>query len=57
MARAAFASVYLLEKWDLGSKAGVKMKPNHFRWDRGEKGSSSSCTGREHGGSLLLVVL
>ena len=32
---AAFASAYLLEKWDLGSKAGVKMKPNHFRWDCG----------------------
>jgi len=31
VARAAFASVYLLEKWDLGSKAGVKMKPSHFR--------------------------
>ena len=35
MARAAFASTYLLEKWDLGSKAGVKMKPSHFGWDRG----------------------
>jgi len=33
VARAAFASVYLLEKWDLGSKAGVKMKAGHFRWD------------------------
>jgi len=31
VARAAFASVYLLEKWDLGSKAGVKIKPSHFR--------------------------
>jgi len=35
VARAAFASVYLLEKWDLGSKTGVKMKPNHFRRDCG----------------------
>jgi len=33
VARAAFASVYLLEKWDLESKAGVKMKPSHFRRD------------------------
>ena len=33
MARAAFASVYLLEKWDLKSKTGVKMKPSHFRRD------------------------
>jgi len=33
VARAAFPSIYLLEKWDLGSKAGVKMKPSHFRWD------------------------
>ena len=31
VARAAFASEYLLEKWDLGSKEGVKMKPSHFR--------------------------
>ena len=31
VARAAFASVYLREKWDLGSKAGVKIKPIHFR--------------------------
>ena len=35
VARAAFASVYLLEKWDLGSKAGVNMKPSHFRRDCG----------------------
>ena len=35
VARAAFASVYLLEKWDLESKVGVKMKPSHFRWDYG----------------------
>jgi hypothetical protein len=35
VARAAFASVYLLEKCDLGLKAGVKMKPSHFRWDCG----------------------
>jgi len=35
VARAAFASLYLLEKWDLGSKAGVKMKPSHSRWDCG----------------------
>ena len=35
VARAAFASVYLLEKWDLGPKAGVKMKPSHFRRDCG----------------------
>jgi len=35
VARAAFASEYLLEKWDLGSKAGVKMKPNYFRPDCG----------------------
>jgi len=30
VARAAFARVYLLEKWDLGSKKGVKIKPSHF---------------------------
>jgi len=35
VARAAFVSVYLLEKWDLESKAGVKLKPSHFRWDCG----------------------
>jgi len=35
VARAAFASEYLLEKWNLGSKARVKMKPSHFRWDCG----------------------
>jgi len=35
VARAAFASVCLLEKWVLGSKAGVKMKPSHFRRDCG----------------------
>jgi len=35
VARAAFASVYLLEKWDLGSNVGVKMKPSHFRRDCG----------------------
>ena len=33
MAREAFATVYLLEKWDLGSKEGVKIKPSHFRRD------------------------
>jgi len=33
MARAAFASVYLLEKLDLESKVGENMKPSHFRWD------------------------
>jgi len=37
VARAAFASVYLLEKWGLGSKARVKMKPDHFRRDCGYK--------------------
>jgi len=37
VARAAFATVYLLEKWDLGSKAGVKRKPSHFRRDCGQK--------------------
>jgi len=35
VARAAFASRYILEKWDLGSKVGVKMKPSHFRRDCG----------------------
>ena len=35
MARAAFARVYLLEKWDLGSKEGVKINPSHFRRDYG----------------------
>jgi len=35
VARAAFASVYLLEKWDLWSKEGVKIKPSHFRLDWG----------------------
>jgi len=35
VARVAFASVHLLEKFDLGSKAGVKMKPSHFRRDCG----------------------
>jgi len=35
VARPVFASVYLLEKWDLESKEGVKMKPSHFRWDCG----------------------
>jgi len=57
MARAAFASVYRLEKWDLGSKEGVKMNPSHFKRDCGLKSCSSSCTGREHSGSLLLAVL
>ena len=33
MARAAFARGYLVEKWDLGSKEGVKIKPSHFRLD------------------------
>jgi len=31
VARAAFARVYLLEKWDLGSKEGVRINPSHFR--------------------------
>jgi len=57
VARAAFARVFLLEKWHVGSKEGVKMKPSHFRQDCGHKSSSSSCTRREHGGSLLLAVL
>jgi len=35
VAKAALASVYLLEKWDLGSKEGVKMNPSHFRRDCG----------------------
>jgi len=35
VASAAFASVYLLEKWGLESNAGVKMKPSHFRLDFG----------------------
>ena len=33
MARAGFARVYLLEKWDLGWKEVVKIKPSHFRRD------------------------
>jgi len=35
VASAAFTRVYLLEKWGLGSKEGVKIKPSHFRWDCG----------------------
>ena len=35
VARAALVRVYLLEKWDLGSKEGVKRKPSHFRQDCG----------------------
>ena len=31
VASTALARVYLLEKWDFGSKEGVKMKPSHFR--------------------------
>jgi len=30
VASAALVRVYLLEKWDLRSKEGVKMKPSHF---------------------------
>ena len=33
VARAAFATVSLLRKWDLGSKEGVKIRPSHFRRD------------------------
>jgi len=32
---AALARVYLLEKWDLGSKEKVKIKPSYFRRDCG----------------------
>jgi len=35
VARAAFARVYLLEKWGLGSKEGVKIKPSYLRRDCG----------------------
>ena len=35
--KVTFASVYLLEKWNLGSKEGVKIKPSHFRRDCGYK--------------------
>jgi len=35
VARAVFARAYHLEKWDLRSKAGVKIKPSHFRRDCG----------------------
>jgi len=31
MASVVMARVYLLEKWDLGSKEGVKIKATHFR--------------------------
>jgi len=31
VASVALVRVYLLEKWDLGSKEGVKIKPSHFR--------------------------
>jgi len=31
VASAVCARVYLLEKWDLGSKEGVKIKPSHIR--------------------------
>jgi len=31
VARTAFARVYLLEKWDLESKEGVKIKSSHSR--------------------------
>jgi len=31
VASLALARVYLLEKWDLGLKEGVKIKPSHFR--------------------------
>jgi len=37
VARAAFARVCLLEKGDLGSKEGVKIKPSHLRRDCGYK--------------------
>jgi len=37
MARAALARAYLLEKWDLCSKEGVKIKPTHFRRVSGKK--------------------
>jgi len=32
VARVVLARAYLLEKWDLGSKEGVKIKHSHFRW-------------------------
>jgi len=31
VASTVLATVYLLEKWDLGSKEGVKIKPSHLR--------------------------
>jgi len=37
VASAVLARVYLLEKWDLGSKEGVKIKPSHYRRDYGRK--------------------
>jgi len=50
VASMALARVDLLEKWDLGSTEGVKIKPSHFRRVCGQQSRSSSWTGREHGG-------